>query len=168
MEKVTLCVCGCGEEAVFAAHHCHVKPRSRITADDYEVVDLGYVTPCFIVRTRLRAPITTYAMVTVGGRTNRAHRLMYEQEVGPIPAGMVIDHLCRNHRCIRPSHLEPVTRGENTRRGILSKLTWEAVDEIRSTEGVVRAKDLAHKYGVSQTQIHKVRRHEIWKDKDRF
>ena len=47
-----------------------------------------------------------------------AHRASYEAFVGPIPEGMHIDHLCRNHGCINPSHLEPVTVGENIRRGV--------------------------------------------------
>lgn len=51
------------------------------------------------------------------GRTYRAHRLSYEIFVGPIPDGLVIDHLCRNRRCCNPCHLEPVTAAENTRRG---------------------------------------------------
>lgn len=38
--------------------------------------------------------------------------------VGPIPDGLVIDHLCRNPQCVNPMHLEPVTPEENTRRGI--------------------------------------------------
>ena len=46
-----------------------------------------------------------------------AHRWAYESEVGPIPDGLVIDHLCRNRLCVRPSHLEPVTGEENLRRG---------------------------------------------------
>jgi len=46
-----------------------------------------------------------------------AHRVAYEAAHGPIPAGLEIDHLCRNHLCVRPSHLEPVTRRENLRRG---------------------------------------------------
>ena len=36
--------------------------------------------------------------------------------VGPIPDGREIDHLCRNHRCVNPDHLEPVTHLENMRR----------------------------------------------------
>jgi len=49
---------------------------------------------------------------------SKAHRVAYELLVGPIPGGLVIDHLCRNTRCVNPDHLEPVTSGENTRRGL--------------------------------------------------
>lgn len=50
-----------------------------------------------------------------------AHRMSYEFYVGPIPEGLVIDHLCRNTRCVRPDHLEPVTNQENVRRGYAVK-----------------------------------------------
>lgn len=48
----------------------------------------------------------------------RAHRVVYELLKGPIPIGLVLDHLCRNPSCVRPDHLEPVTKAENNRRGI--------------------------------------------------
>ena len=48
--------------------------------------------------------------------TMRAHRAVYEDWIGPIPANHDLDHLCLNPRCVNPSHLEPVTRSENVRR----------------------------------------------------
>ena len=47
----------------------------------------------------------------------KPHRVAYEAARGPIAAGLVIDHLCRNRCCINPLHLEPVTNAENVRRG---------------------------------------------------
>lgn len=47
----------------------------------------------------------------------RAHRIVYELLVGPIPVGLQLDHLCRNRRCVNPDHLEPVEQVENLRRG---------------------------------------------------
>lgn len=61
-----------------------------------------------------------YGKVMVGGKSGKlkyAHRVSYETFVGPIPAGLEIDHLCRVPSCINPAHLEPVTPQENTLRG---------------------------------------------------
>lgn len=55
-----------------------------------------------------------------------AHRYAYELANGPVPEGLVIDHLCKNPRCVKPSHLEPVTQRENVMRGVgLSKINAE-------------------------------------------
>lgn len=50
------------------------------------------------------------------GKNLYAHRVAYELLVGPIPEGLVLDHLCSTRRCINPHHLEPVTQNENVRR----------------------------------------------------
>ena len=62
-----------------------------------------------------------YGRIMVNLRSFYAHRWMYERLIGPIPAGLQIDHLCRNRRCVNPDHLEPVTHQENARRGVAAR-----------------------------------------------
>lgn len=45
------------------------------------------------------------------------HRLSYTWVFGEIPSDKVLDHLCRNRKCVNPSHLEVVTSRENVLRG---------------------------------------------------
>jgi hypothetical protein len=47
-----------------------------------------------------------------------AHRFSYQLYRAEIPTGMILDHLCRVHRCVNPEHLEPVSYRENIRRGL--------------------------------------------------
>jgi len=58
-----------------------------------------------------------YGKISAAGKYTMAHRVAYELFVGPIPAELVIDHLCRNPSCVNPSHLEPVPQLENIKRG---------------------------------------------------
>lgn len=58
-----------------------------------------------------------YGQFYVDSRQVLAHRYAYEDRVGPIPEGLVIDHLCRTPSCVRPDHLEAVTQQENVLRG---------------------------------------------------
>jgi len=57
-----------------------------------------------------------YGQIQIGGKSMLAHRVSYAMHHGPIPAGLEIDHLCRNPSCINPDHLEAVTQVENRRR----------------------------------------------------
>lgn len=56
-----------------------------------------------------------------GSRNVLAHRWVWEQEHGPIPEGLELDHLCRNRACVRLAHLELVTPGINKSRQVGSR-----------------------------------------------
>lgn len=57
-----------------------------------------------------------YGRTNFGGGGRLAHRISYRAFRGEIPAGLELDHLCRNTKCCNPAHLEPVTGAENRRR----------------------------------------------------
>ena len=59
-----------------------------------------------------------YSVFYYKGKTVYAYRWLYEKEIGEVPRHLVLDHLCRNHACVNPLHLEPVTNKENILRGI--------------------------------------------------
>lgn len=64
------------------------------------------------------------AQMRIGSRTTdecahvKPHRWIYEQCVGPLNDGLVIDHLCRNRKCVNPMHLEAVLPIVNHHRGL--------------------------------------------------
>lgn len=58
-----------------------------------------------------------YGRVYFCGMKFSVHRLVYELLKGPVPDGLVLDHLCRVEPCANPWHLEPVTDAVNIQRG---------------------------------------------------
>lgn len=58
-----------------------------------------------------------YAYFKLERRDQLVHRVSYEWAYGPIPDGLVLDHLCRVRHCVRPDHLEAVTQQVNILRG---------------------------------------------------
>lgn len=74
-----------------------------------------------------------YGCCFYGGRNLGAHRVVYQLLKGEIPKGLQLDHLCRNPRCVRPSHLEPVTARINTLRG--ETVTAENVKKTHCPKG---------------------------------
>lgn len=52
-----------------------------------------------------------------GVRTAKPHRVSWTILRGPIPPGLVIDHIiCNNRRCCNPGHMRVVTQSENAAR----------------------------------------------------
>lgn len=77
----------------------------------------------------------------VGRGTIGAHRASWFWTHGELPEeGLHLDHLCKVRNCVRPDHLEPVTPGENVRRG-------ESPNMLAHLEGrCVRGHDAAESY----------------------
>ena len=93
-----------------------------------------------------------------------AHVAYYKDKYGDIPAGMDLDHTCKNESCVNPDHLEPVTHAENCRRGRATKLTWDDVHEMRALHaaGGWTGKALAQRYGVTPTQVSNILKYRQW------
>jgi hypothetical protein len=68
-----------------------------------------------------------YGTTSIEGRSHRAHRVAYELLVGPIPAGLPLDHLCRVRHCVNPDHLQVVTPRENTFRSPIAPAVRNAM-----------------------------------------
>lgn len=89
--------------------------------------------------------VSGYGTINADGETQRAHRVVYEAVVGPIPDGLVLDHLCRNRCCVNPAHLEPVSFAENVLRG-------ESPPAINARK---TACDNGHEFTPENTRIYK-------------
>ncbi|MGN7201157.1 HNH endonuclease signature motif containing protein [Arthrobacter sp. SAFR-044] len=83
-----------------------------------------------------------YARFWRNNGNRKAHRWIYEMMVGPIPAGLELDHVCVNARCVAPNHLEPVTKAENQRRKQFRKAEAAAGRPVRMKTGATTVQEL--------------------------
>lgn len=60
---------------------------------------------------------TGYGQTYFEGKVTRAHKAAWVEANGPVPEGMVIDHLCGNRGCVNVEHLRVVTQQENIMAG---------------------------------------------------
>lgn len=120
-----------------------------------------------------------YGAFKRAGKRQSAHRVAYVLVKGTIPTGLDLDHRCRNRSCVNPEHLEPVTRGENVRRGAVvgnrngAGNTWNRGErcgtskltefQVRAIRADTRAAGLvAEDYGIGTSQVYRIRRRQKW------
>lgn len=108
------CRCGCGEPAEYAAGHVNWNMRLGPKLAQWEARDMGYETPCWIWLGSFR-PNSQYGRVYFNQKYRSAHRAVYEDQIGPIPDGHDLHHLCEVQACVNPSHLEPIRHGPHAR-----------------------------------------------------
>ena len=110
---------------------------------------------------------TGYGTKNFGGKTLLAHRWVWQMLQGPIPEGLVINHLCSNRKCVNPHHLEVTDQAGNCRHGAGAKLSIEQVLEIKKAKASKKwgtGKKLADKHGVSAALIHDIWNGRSWKE----
>ena len=105
-----------------------------------------------------------YTSLSFHGVSRTAHSWAWRAFHGAIPEGMEVDHLCRNRACVNPEHLEPVTTGENVRRGYRVKLSVEKVAEIKNLFSAGNSvTELAKLFFVSHSLVSMVIKGKRWK-----
>lgn len=102
------------------------------------------------------------------GKLVSAYVLYYEQAKGPIPAGQVLDHVCRNPGCVNPDHLAAVSQAVNTRRARTTRLTLELAREIRALalSSSLSAREIGERYGVSGALVSGIKHGRKWRETD--
>jgi hypothetical protein len=108
-------------------------------------------------------------------RAELAHRLSIELYHGtPLPAGVCVLHKCDNPACVRPDHLFLGDRPTNSRDMIFkgrsqkgeahsqSRLTDDAVREIRKLAGKVPTTALSKRFKVTRSCITAIVRRDAW------
>ena len=58
-----------------------------------------------------------YGRVYHKGKVVKVHRLLWELDRGPIPEGMVLDHICQTKDCVMLDHMQLLTVSDHNRVG---------------------------------------------------
>lgn len=107
-----------------------------------------------------------YGRLRVNGKAQSAHRVSYEEYVGPIPDGLYVCHHCDTPGCINPEHLFVGTNQDNMadrankgralgEKNNAAKLSDKDVVEIADLirEGNCFQTEIAARYGVTDKLV---------------
>ncbi len=168
---VGFCECGCGQQTKL--HRQSLRSKGHVKGQPLRFVRGHYpprpghvvdpVSGCWNYMGHLTPEGRAGGMLR-GGRYVSAYVESYERLRGPVADGLVLDHVCRNPRCVNPDHMEPVTQADNARRGRMAKLTLAEVADIRSLRGVLTQVEIGALYGVAPTTISGIMNGRKWRE----
>lgn len=120
-----------------------------------------------------------YGRLYFKGGPKLAHRVAWEAQYGPIPAGKVLCHKCDNPGCVNPDHMTVGTQADNVadmvRKGRENRdprpyQQGERNQNSRITADVVRSillsplpqREAAKAFGVAPSWVQRIRKREVW------
>jgi len=121
-------------------------PKPRDPAQRFaEKIRYDEVTGCWVWQSEINS--WGYGLFYAGpGKVVSAHSWAFKRWNDIIPDGFQLDHLCRNHACANPWHLEAVTRSENCLRGLQGRLRNSRTPEhVRERNRIRQARYRARK-----------------------
>lgn len=94
-----------------------------------------------------------YGSINSAGHNLSAHRAAWELAHGPIPAGLVVDHVCHNRACVEVTHLRLATLEEN-RRNLAGALSTNSlgIRNARRRGGRIEIRVLQEHMGFTGTE----------------
>ena len=118
-----------------------------------------------------------YGLLDEGGKKIRAHRFSWESSRGALPESTLVCHKCDVRSCVNPNHLFLGTHADNSRDMVTkgrsqrgekhydARLTEAQVLDIRRlhNNGTGAQRDIAQRFGVSQTLVSWIIRRKAWK-----
>jgi len=134
----------------------------------YQVIDRGYITPCWIWNT---ASGPEYGTLYVGQKMCKAHRFSWELHFGKISDDLEVLHHCDIPQCVNPKHLFLGDQKANildcVKKGRWKggqKLTESQVLEIRRiyAEGKLGYRKLSAMFNISRGAILLIVRRMSW------
>jgi hypothetical protein len=109
----------CGGRKAEGAVQCMPCSRRSVVDRIMDKIEIDSATGCWLFTGNRNNG--GYGLISTNGSGRAAHRVLYEETVGPVADGLELDHLCRQPSCVNPDHLEPVDHTENMRRAVAAR-----------------------------------------------